>query len=145
MDCPNSHGPMIAGRKSWVCEECDCRVPRESRAAPAVSPTVEQLPSVLAIPLSEYLAESHPVMRLHRLCDAAEILVRFLAVVALGEVRRALGAEPLPDQLLKALQPSIERPTFGQWRDMLAALTEALAGRPDLVVPELPPLVTADL
>jgi hypothetical protein len=96
---------------------------------------------VLAIPLHEYAAEAHPVMRLHRLCDAAEILTRFLTIEALGELRTRLGSAPLPEEVLRVLQPQIERPTFGQWRAMLAALVEHLERGDPLVLPELPDFV----
>jgi hypothetical protein len=46
------------------------------------------LPSVIAITLAEYFQEAHPVLGLHRLCDAVEALTKFLTVAALGEVRR---------------------------------------------------------
>jgi WD40 repeat protein len=100
-----------------------------------------RLPSVLAIPLHEYAAEAHSVMRLHRLCDAAEILTRFLTIVALAELRGRLGGAPLPGEVLQVLQPQIERPTFGQWRNMLAALVQHVERGDPLVVPELPNFV----
>lgn len=155
MQCPNGHGPMTRGRRNWICEDCDCKVPLAPQAAPppalpaafpampCTEQALPQLPSLLAIPLQEMLHEAHPVMRLHRLCDAVEILTRFLTVVALGEVRRGLGEEaPLPQELLTVLQDQIQRPTFGQWRNMLVALVQspAIGGNP--VVPELPGFLT---
>jgi hypothetical protein len=102
------------------------------------------LPSVLAIPYREYAAEKHAVMRLFRLCETVENLTRFLAILAFGELRRGLPSaqEPLPDELLALLQPRIERPTFGQWRDMLKGLNNFLSQGDDLVVPELPAFVS---
>ena len=101
------------------------------------APGYELLPSVVAIPLAEYHAEAHPVMRLHRLCDAVEIIVRFLTVTALGEVRRRQGPDALPAALLGVLRERIERPTLGQWRDMLAALIGELEGAGQPALPEL--------
>jgi len=95
-------------------------------------------PSVIAIPLAEYFRETHPVMRLHRLCDAVEVLTKFLTVAALGELKRQLQGQPLPEALLKVLQPQIERPTFGQWLAMLLALTEAVAGEEPRLMSECP-------
>lgn len=43
---------------------------------------LKRLPSVIAIPLAEYFREVHPVLRLHRLGDAVEVLTKFLAVAA---------------------------------------------------------------
>jgi hypothetical protein len=50
---------------------------------------LKRLPSVIAIPLEEYVWEAHPVLRLHRLIDAVEGLPRFLTVVALGSLASA--------------------------------------------------------
>ena len=87
---------------------------------------VQRLPSMIAIPFQEYLSESNAVFRLYRLCDAGEVLARFLTIVALSELRRQLGENPFPDKLLRVLNTRIKRPTFGQWRDMLLDLTEAV-------------------
>ena len=38
-----------------------------------------------SLAIIEYLDETHPVLRLHRLCDAVEILTRFLTMTALGD------------------------------------------------------------
>src|SRR5450759_1383620 len=139
MECPNGHGPMTRGQKIWFCEECGLRRPRY--LAPPESPSsrlagLDCLPSMLGIPLREFEEEAHPVMRLHRLCDAIEILTRLFTIVSLAELRWHLGDAPLPEDLLRELQPQIERPTFGQWRNMLQAVS--LAGRrsASLVVPE---------
>src|SRR5438477_457539 len=56
-------------------------------------PGLDRLPSLLAIPLHELAVEPHPVLQLHRLCDAVEILTRFCTVVALGEWRVRLGTQ----------------------------------------------------
>src|SRR5438270_960779 len=106
------------------------------------APTAECLPSLLAIPLHDYAAEVHPVLRLHRLCDAVEILTRFCAVAVLGEYRARLGDEALPPELLKHLQEHVERPTLGRWAAMLAALVEGLDRGAPLVLPELPDFAT---
>lgn len=148
MECPNGHGLMIQGQKTWFCEECGIRQPRYP--APPEGPSarlagLECLPSILAIPLHEFEEETHPVMRLHRLCDAIEILTRLFTIVSLAELRGRMGDAPLPEDLLRELQPQIERPTFGQWRNMLQAVS--LAGRRSapLVVPELPDFITRGL
>jgi hypothetical protein len=99
-------------------------------------PDLQQLPSLVALPLQEAAAEPHPVLRLHRLCDAAEILSRFCTILALSEVRSQLGDNPLPEPLLRRIQPQIQRPTWGQWLGMLEAFAE-LARTPAPVLPEL--------
>jgi len=105
-------------------------------------PHTDRLPSAVAIPLADYLAESNPALRLHRLCDAVEILTRFCAVAVLGEYRARLGDESLPPELLKQLQEHVERPTLGRWAGMLAALVQGLDGGAPLVLPELPDFAT---
>jgi lipoprotein NlpI/predicted negative regulator of RcsB-dependent stress response len=119
-------------------------VTNESHSTPS-DERLRRLPSLVAIPLRDYLWEAHPVLRLHRLCDAVEILVRFLMIAALGEVRRLSGTGPLPARLLRAFQPNIERPTLGRWRDMLGAAVTELADEKDLVLPELPDFVRREL
>jgi hypothetical protein len=106
---------------------------------------LDRLPSLLAIPLHEFSGEEAPVLRLHRLCDCIEILTRFCTVVALAEVRAWLGDEPLPRDLLTALQPNVERPTFGKWLAMLLALTRQLHQQTAMVLPELPEFVLKHL
>jgi hypothetical protein len=148
--CGRVWNDQLAADNDFHCSrKCSGRlVPLEAPAAP---PPVEgcddlaRLPSVLAIPLGEYAAETHPVMRLHRLCDAVEILTRFLTIAALGELRARLGDDPLPEDLLQILRPQIERPTFGQWRNMLQAVVAALGRSEPLVLPDLPDFVTQHL
>ena len=91
MDCPSGHGPMLRGQTYWLCETCTHRVPlagAEASVSDPLAPHLAQLPSIVAIPLREYVTEVHPVLRLHRLCDAVEILTRFCTIVELGELRR---------------------------------------------------------
>jgi hypothetical protein len=110
----------------WRCPACGDELP-----------DLQLLPSVVAIPLDDARAETHPVMRLHRLCDAFEILSRFCTILALSELRVQLGESPLPQSLLRRIQPQIERPTWGQWLGMLEAVVAELAGRSPVILPGL--------
>src|SRR5262249_53783946 len=101
-----------------------------------------RLPHTLAVPLDEYALETNAYVKLHRLCDAAEMLTRFLAVVALAELHEA--GRPFPAALRAALLDGIERPTFGVWTHLLRLASREVAGVDDSLVPELPRL-TADL
>jgi hypothetical protein len=127
----------------WICGAHDqpvaIAVSDDAGPARAVLMTgrFDRLPSMLALPLNEYAVEPHPVMRLHRLCDAAEILTRFCTVVALGEVRQKAGSDPLPEELLRELQPRVEYPTFGKWKAMFEALIRHCPRTAPLEVPEL--------
>jgi hypothetical protein len=100
-------------------------------------PIISRLPSPIAIPLNSYWVEQNPVLQIHRMCDAAELLTRFLTIIALAELRRSLGDAPLPKTLLDRLQGDMERPTFGRWRGMLAAVLDHLPSVDGLVVPVL--------
>src|SRR5579864_8182941 len=100
MNCPRCDKPMTLVGQYWVCgvHEHSVSVPvGDATEPPGLSiPPVDRfdrLPSVLALPLREHAVEVHPVMRLHRLCDAVEILTRFCTVVALGEVACLRGHE----------------------------------------------------
>ncbi len=147
MHCPHCAGPMIRGQRAWVCEECGQRLPLTADTPPsyALPDDLASWPSLLAIPLQEFRAEPHAVMRLHRLCDAAETVTRFMTILALADLRRVLDDAPLPQGLLRALQTQIERPTFGKWRGMLEALVKALPRTRELVLPELPAFVADQL
>ncbi len=139
-ECPNGHGPLTRGRKVWLCEECDFRRPLaelDQDIEPPQSAWLTMLPSPLAVPLGELEQERHPVLKLHRLCDVVENLIRFAVIVELAEVRAQCGSGPLPEALLADLQPRIERPTLGQWRDMLTSLCTHLKRSDPLVLPEL--------
>ena len=147
MDCPNGHGPMLPGRKRWVCEDCKFRADRTEAPPAAVGLTGALLmplfPAPMAFAWRDFSVEVNPVLRLYRLCDAVEITIRFLTITALGEVRRAVGS--LPDGLLRRLQPNVERPTLGRWWAMLQALATWLPPQKDLVFPELPPIIGGTL
>ena len=126
MKCPHDQMDMERAGFSWRCPIC-CRE----------VPDLQGLPSLVAIALQEARAESHPVMRLHRICDAAEILTRFCTILALGELRVHSGSEPLPESLLDQIRQDIRHPTWGQWFHILRVVVEELAGIQNLVVPGL--------
>jgi hypothetical protein len=139
---------MTQGRVSWFCEVCKYSFPAQPGAAPIVSESAwlsiseaafNHLPGPIAIVFHAAAGESHPVMRLHRVCDAVEVLTRFLAIVALAEVRSSEGSAHLPKSLLASLQPDIERPTFGRWRDILRECVKFMPGSNDALLPGLVP------
>lgn len=146
--CPHGHGPMAAGAGFWVCLVCGTRIDPDGEI-PAVASWQQPfdgyaiLPSQLALPLDAYARERHPVLKLHRLCDAVEVLTRFCTILAIGELR--LRPAPWPDQILKVLQPRVERPTFGQWKEMLEAVVRHEDWEDALILPELTGFVTEHL
>jgi WD40 repeat protein len=148
MDCPRCHGPMTPGNKTWMCGECDQHLPLDSTfdARPVHLPALDRLPSILALSLHELAGEGHPVVRVHRMCDAVEILTRFATMIALGELRRRLGEKPFPKSFITKLRANaIWGPTFGQWKNLLLDTIECLKSGDPLVVPELLDFVRRDL
>lgn len=130
----------------WFCETCLDRLPVNDVSSPRADVRLlVELPSIVAIPFDEYLREDHPVQRLHRLCDAVEILTRFLTIVAFAEVRRCSGEAGMPADLQERLVANIFRPTFGQWQNMLTGLSEWLRTREDVIVSEAPSFVFDNL
>jgi SAM-dependent methyltransferase len=102
--------------------------------APGLDPST--LPAVIAVPLAAQLGEAHPVMRLHRLCDALETLTRFATLVGWMDLHDAGGGR-VPDALVARFAGAIMRPTFGMWAVLLGAVARATQGVPGLLVPEL--------
>jgi len=138
---------MSRGKTFWTCLDCghqvhDGTIPEATLTAPT-SGDLDSLPNVLALPWWEYRRETHPVMRLHRLCDVAEILTRLLTIITLGEARRSTPDATLPEDILNFLRSHIERPTFGTWRNMLKSLATHLPRDP--VLPELRDFVVNEM
>jgi len=85
-----------------------------------VSPVLElagKLPFPLAMVVSDYVKETNPFIKLHRLCDAAEMFTRFSAIVLLVDLYHR--NDGFPDSIRNALVASLERPSFGSWLAML--------------------------
>src|SRR3954452_12897540 len=102
----------------------------------ALESQVSDLPLPLAVVVKEYLDELHPVLKLHRLCDATEMLVRLLSTLALAEVLAEHKAA-VPSALKNVLIDSLERPTFGQWVAILREAGKALPSKDTMLFPEL--------
>ncbi len=91
---------------------------------------LEALPSVVAIPLADLANETHPVVRLWRVCDCAELLLRLCVFVGAAELHPRL-----PDEVAGILAHTIQRPTLHGWLQMAMALVRVHVG--NRVVPEL--------
>jgi tetratricopeptide (TPR) repeat protein len=145
MQCPNCGREMRRLSKFWVCEEHDPPVAIPIRTTPAetvhpYSKLCSQLPTPIAVPIDEFgkWAENKSPMLAYRalwaMVDAAELITRFIAIVALLDVRRQTGETPEP--LRKVLVNVLERPTFGAWRDIAHSAIEKLGT--STLVQELP-------
>lgn len=143
MQCPQCQSEMARGRDFFVCLNCRTQIAdRAPSSEMTQSAGLDTLPSIIALPWSAYRHESNPVLRLHRACDAVEVLTRFCTIVALGEWRQRLGDGAWPPELITLFQSHVERPTFGLWKEMLLAIVEQLKSGSPLVVPELVDFVT---
>jgi hypothetical protein len=145
MQCPNCGREMQRLSKFWVCEEHDPPVAIPIRTTPTetVHPYSElcsQLPTPIAVPIDEFgkWAKNKSPMLAYRalwaMVDAAELITRFIAIVALFDVRQQSGETPEP--LRKVLVNVLERPTFGAWRDIAHSAIEKLGT--STLVQELP-------
>ena len=145
MQCPDCGREMRRLSKFWVCEEHNPPVAIPIRTTPTetVHPYSElcsQLPTPIAVPIDEFgkWAENKSPMLAYRalwaMVDAAELITRFIAIVALFDVRQQSGETPEP--LRKVLVNVLERPTFGAWRDIAHSAIEKLGT--STLVQELP-------
>lgn len=111
-------------------------------SVPAVSIDLNTLPTVVALPLREYLDETHPVLKLWYACDGVEMLLRLVVMMGLAVLSQR---GPLTPKLRKRLQEyRLEEPTLGNWRALAEAVMEAVGDAPG-PLPELPGLVRAAL
>jgi tetratricopeptide (TPR) repeat protein len=145
MQCPNCGREMRRLSKFWVCEEHSPPVAIPIRTTPTetVHPYSElcsQLPTPIAVPIDEFgkWAENKSPMLAYRalwaMVDAAELITRFIAIVALLDVRQQTGETPEP--LRRVLVNVLERPTFGAWREIAQVALRLLGSNP--FVEELP-------
>src|SRR4051812_38746683 len=123
MNCPRCWLPMTLVGQFWTCgaHAPPEFLPQVSPPPPThpLTPLLDELPTPLALPLAEWLREPFAFVALHRLTDAAELITRFLAIVALGDVVHRLGA--VPPALQGELADRLGAPTFGAWRELGSA------------------------
>jgi tetratricopeptide (TPR) repeat protein len=145
MQCPECGQEMQRLNRFWVCEAHDPPVSisiqtTQTRTEHAYSELCSQLPTPIAVPIDEFgkWAENKSPMLAYRalwaMVDAAELITRFIAIVALFDVRQQSGETPEP--LRKVLVNVLERPTFGAWRDIAHSAIEKLGT--STLVQELP-------
>ena len=101
----------------------------ESHPDSALESMRQSWPAPVAIPLKEYLHESHPVARLWAACDTVEMLLRLLVITLVADRNRE---DLLDDKLRAKLAEVIESPTLGAWFVMAQTLASQKADSPDL-------------
>src|SRR5688572_17870853 len=70
---------------------------------------IQNLPSVIALPLEEYIQEHNPVLKLWHACDVVELLLRLLVIAGLADLRQKSS---LTTSLLNQINPNIGEPTL---------------------------------
>ena len=83
---------------------------------PVLLDLLDRSPSMVAVPLNEYLKEDHPRVKLYHACDTVEMLLRLLVICSIS------GHEVLEDKLRGSLAQGIERPTLRNWFNMAREL-----------------------
>lgn len=91
------------------------------------------LPKVISSPLTEYISETNPGMKLWFACDTTELLIRFLVILGLSDLK---DKNKLDNQILKQFWGKIEMPTLGAWMVMAKSLTDH-KNKSELLVPEM--------
>ena len=99
------------------------------------------LPKVISSPLREYISENNAFMKLWFACDTAELLIRFLVITGLSDLR---DKNKLSDQILKQFWGKIEMPTLGAWMAMAKILSET-KDKSGLLIPEIHEFVKGPL
>lgn len=79
---------------------------------------LSRLPTPIAIFWAAYNSESHPNVRLQRLTDLLEMVLRWSAALAIAELRHANDGA-LPEDVQRQLRDHVERPTLGRWMHMM--------------------------
>jgi WD40 repeat protein len=118
--CPkHAHIELEPKKKGWYCEECDSSaLSYEQLPRDGVSPVVSgELPTLLAIPWSEFIHESHPVLAMWAACDFAEMTLKLFVMAGLAEHNGKL-----PESLLHELRDRVDLPTLGKWLGMAQAV-----------------------
>jgi hypothetical protein len=102
MRCPECGREMQQQRGGWVCKAHDPHVSipiqtTQTRTEHAYSKLCSQLPTPIAVPIDEFgkWAENKSPMLAYRalwaMVDAAELITRFIAIVAMLDVRQQTG------------------------------------------------------
>ncbi|MFX1257312.1 MAG: tetratricopeptide repeat protein [Promethearchaeota archaeon] len=87
---------------------------------------INRLPSIIAIPLKDYVDEPNPILRLHRLCDAIELITRFFTILGFAELMSNKKYESSLRKVLTEFRWRISKPTLAKWREMLTSVFNAL-------------------
>jgi hypothetical protein len=86
-----------------------------------LSNMIQTFPSIVSAPLISFLEESNPKLKLWDICDFTELLLRFIVIIGLAEIREK--NEQLSEQIIEEIKFRIEQPTLGKWLGMAIAIS----------------------
>ncbi|MFZ2955891.1 MAG: ankyrin repeat domain-containing protein [Candidatus Ozemobacteraceae bacterium] len=145
IECNLCHGPMAQGPENWVCLNEKCRNTLSFGEVDQLSGIMplQKIPTVLAIPFQEYFFQGHEVQKLWDGCETIEMLLHFLVIVGIADIREK---GELPDDLVAELRKfdRINGGVMGKWRGMAEAVAKAMKPG-EAVVPEIREFVIHDL
>lgn len=81
---------------------------------------MEKFPSILAVPIFEYMDEENPKIKLWAICDFFELYMRFHVIAGLAHIKSKKGT--IPEKLLIEIKHRIEHPTLGKWIGMACSV-----------------------
>jgi len=117
--------------KFWFCPEDGTTISITAKASFSLvtktSPFIQNLPTQIALPVTEYLAETQPFIKLHRLVDAAELITRVFAIIALSDSRRQVGEFSV--EVKRQLAQQFAHPSFGVWVNIIETALQLLKDR----------------
>lgn len=133
MFCPQCKSKLVATNpqeSAYRCVDCGIttaadavdQVPQDRDLA-TLSELLPNLPSVIALPLREYIDESRPFIKLWIACDTMELLLRLAVIVGLADIHRN---GKLPKELVATIGKQIQRPTLREWWRMARTVAQTL-------------------
>ena len=115
-NCPSCGSEIELFKNKWFCSNSLCDFISINHNLELQVKTSEEhfdfrnYPPAIAIVLHEYSKEKNPYIKLHRLCDSAELITRFFAIISISDLySRELN---FPESLKKLFVDTLERPTF---------------------------------
>lgn len=125
MRCPKCGADLTYVETFWVCPTCRETLDDDPYTGlPRLD--LARWPSFVAIPVRRWLEEAHPVQRLWRICDACEVLARYVFAVGVADLDRRSRGEGLPGEFRRQIGTTVRFPSFGGWIAMVSRVFEAL-------------------
>ena len=139
MRCPKCNSEMILVNNIWVCGNLNAHkepvfLYRKQELQLAF---LNELPTPIALLTNEYLNETIPFVKLHRMIDTVEMVVRYFFMVAVFDLYSQLGTFPEPYKMM--LTRRLVKPLYSDWGELLSsALTNLGEKKKECIIKELP-------